>query len=97
MARQKRQDVSSYLRGMRGLTGFLLGGCLLGGVAFVAWDSARSPEARAVFFANAWYGTCRDALLDGRVNIRRGEPGYRPALDRDNDGVACEPYTPQRR
>ncbi|MGC9808494.1 excalibur calcium-binding domain-containing protein [Schaalia odontolytica] len=20
----------------------------------------------------------------------RGEPGYRPQLDRDNDGVACE-------
>ena len=24
--------------------------------------------------------------------ILRGQPGYRPALDRDNDGVACEPY-----
>ena len=38
-----------------------------------------------VYFAN-----CTAARAAGRENIRRGEPGYRPPLDRDNDGVACE-------
>ena len=41
--------------------------------------------AQGVYFAN-----CTAARAAGRENIRRGEPGYRPALDRDNDGVACE-------
>jgi len=45
------------------------------------------PEAASstVYFAN-----CAEARAAGRENIRRGEPGYRPALDRDNDGIACE-------
>lgn len=33
---------------------------------------------------------CRSARALGAVNIRRGEPGYRPALDPDGDGLACE-------
>lgn len=44
---------------------------------------AQRPET--VYFAN-----CAAARAAGRQNIRRGEPGYRRALDRDNDGVACE-------
>lgn len=36
------------------------------------------------------FRNCREARAAGRENIRRGQPGYRPALDRDNDGVACE-------
>ncbi|WP_205413119.1 excalibur calcium-binding domain-containing protein [Austwickia chelonae] len=26
----------------------------------------------------------------GTAPLRRGDPGYRPELDRDGDGVACE-------
>ncbi len=44
-----------------------------------------APPDREVYFPN-----CAAARAAGRENIRRGEPGYRPALDRDNDGVACE-------
>lgn len=44
-----------------------------------------APPTREVYFAN-----CTAARAAGRENIRRGEPGYRPPLDRDNDGVACE-------
>ena len=40
-----------------------------------------------VYFAN-----CTAARQAGAAPIYRGQPGYRPALDRDNDGVACEPY-----
>jgi hypothetical protein len=39
----------------------------------------------AVHFSN-----CSEAREAGAAPLRRGEPGYRPAMDRDNDGVACE-------
>ena len=35
---------------------------------------------------------CAAARAAGAAPIRRGEPGYGPHLDRDGDGVACEPY-----
>ena len=38
----------------------------------------------------AYYANCAAARQAGAAPIYRGEPGYRPALDRDNDGVACE-------
>lgn len=40
---------------------------------------------------------CREAWAAGVAPLRRGDPGYRPGLDGDNDGVACEPYRPRRR
>ena len=39
---------------------------------------------------DVYFASCADARAAGRANIRRGEPGYRPALDRDDDGIACE-------
>lgn len=47
--------------------------------------AAPARPVQEVYFAN-----CTAARAAGRQNIRRGEPGYRPPLDRDNDGVACE-------
>ena len=46
---------------------------------------ARSPVGRA--FAN-----CSEARAAGAAPVRRGETGYGPHLDRDNDGIGCEPY-----
>jgi micrococcal nuclease len=40
--------------------------------------------------ANVYYATCADAKRAGAAPLYRGEPGYRKALDRDGDGVACE-------
>lgn len=37
-----------------------------------------------------WAG-CNDARKAGTTPIYRGEPGYRAAMDGDDDGVACEP------
>lgn len=34
---------------------------------------------------------CAQALAAGYTSMRRGEPGYSKKLDRDGDGVACEP------
>jgi len=40
----------------------------------------------------AYYKNCSEARKAGGAPIRCGEPGYRVNLDRDGDGVACEPY-----
>ena len=37
------------------------------------------------------YHSCFDALAAGALPLRRGDPGYSRDLDRDGDGVACEP------
>lgn len=37
-----------------------------------------------------YYARCADARAAGAAPIYKGEPGYRPALDRDGDGIACE-------
>ena len=39
-----------------------------------------------------YYPSCSWASFVGAAPISRGSPGYRPALDPDNDGIACEPY-----
>lgn len=40
--------------------------------------------------AGAYYANCTAAKAAGVAPLYRGQPGYRAALDRDNDGVACE-------
>lgn len=42
--------------------------------------------------AGAYYPGCNAARAAGVAPIYRGEPGYRPELDGDDDGVACEPH-----
>lgn len=37
---------------------------------------------------------CAAARAVGLAPANRGEPGYRPRHDADNDGVACEPWPP---
>ncbi len=38
------------------------------------------------------FSNCTAARAAGAAPVRRGDPGYGPHLDRDNDGVGCEPY-----
>lgn len=40
--------------------------------------------------APVYYKNCSAVRAAGKAPIRRGEPGYRRGLDRDNDGLACE-------
>lgn len=37
------------------------------------------------------YKNCTEAHKDGAYNIKKGDPGYESRLDRDGDGIACEP------
>ena len=43
---------------------------------------------------STYFASCADARAAGRENIPQDDPAYRPELDRDGDGLACEPYTP---
>lgn len=45
------------------------------------------PASRAVYYAG-----CNEARAAGAAPIYAGEPGYRPEMDGDGDGIACEPY-----
>ncbi len=66
----------------------------------VALESASAPPpptAAAVPVAPAapqvgevYYANCSAARAAGAAPIMRGEPGYREAMDRDKDGIACE-------
>jgi hypothetical protein len=47
-----------------------------------AEDPAPAPEA--------YYSDCAEARAAGAAPLHVDEPGYRPGLDRDDDGVACE-------
>lgn len=38
------------------------------------------------------FRNCAEARAAGAAPVRRGDPGYGPHLDRDGDGVGCEPY-----
>ncbi|WP_255574133.1 excalibur calcium-binding domain-containing protein [Austwickia sp. TVS 96-490-7B] len=40
--------------------------------------------------SGVYYRSCKEARAAGAAPIRRGQPGYRSGLDRDNDGIACE-------
>jgi hypothetical protein len=57
-------------------------------VAAVAVGATRSRPPQQ----GDYWGGCNDARAAGTAPIYRGEPGYRPEMDGDNDGVACEPY-----
>lgn len=40
------------------------------------------------------YKNCDEVRAAGKAPILRGQPGYRPGLDRDGDGVGCEVAEP---
>lgn len=48
------------------------------------------PDPTPTSEARIWYSSCEDARDAGAAPLRLGEAGYRPALDRDGDGTACD-------
>ncbi|MFG2593801.1 excalibur calcium-binding domain-containing protein [Streptomyces sp. NPDC048438] len=55
---------------------------------------APTPKAKATKPAepSVYYENCDAARAAGAAPVRRGDPGYAAHLDRDDDGVGCEPY-----
>jgi uncharacterized Fe-S cluster-containing radical SAM superfamily protein len=54
--------------------------------------TTRSPQEVAATERSVYYSGCDQARVAGAEPIYRGEPGYRPEMDGDADGIACEPY-----
>ena len=52
---------------------------------------AAAPRAPAPP-AGVLFRNCKEAWAAGAAPIYRGQPGYRPEMDGDGDGIACEPY-----
>jgi hypothetical protein len=47
--------------------------------------AARRPTVRAV---HVYYSGCNEVRAAGLAPLYRGEPGYRPEMDGDDDGIA---------
>jgi Excalibur calcium-binding domain len=63
----------------------------------VALLSAVELGNASVASADPPYEDCNQARADGRSSIPYTDPAYRPELDLDGDGLACEPNTKSRR
>lgn len=46
--------------------------------------------------AGGAFKNCTEARAAGAAPVRIGEPGYGPHLDRDGDGIGCEPFRGRR-
>lgn len=55
-------------------------------------QASRDFERERVPQLGAYYSGCDDARAAGAAPLYRGEPGYRPEMDGDSDGIACELY-----
>ncbi|MFI7743085.1 excalibur calcium-binding domain-containing protein [Kocuria rhizosphaericola] len=53
-------------------------------------EGQEAPDAQAPAPADVHYANCTAAREAGAAPLHRGDPGYRDAMDRDGDGVACE-------
>jgi hypothetical protein len=65
----------------------------LGGLAYAFNErDARGLDFASTIYASMHIPNCTTARALGLAPAYRGEPGYRAHLDRDGDGIACEPY-----
>lgn len=53
-------------------------------------------DAAPTVLAAPPYQNCNEAHADGRYSIPTSDPAYRPDLDLDGDGLACEPSKGRR-
>ncbi|MGW0507519.1 excalibur calcium-binding domain-containing protein [Micromonospora sp. NPDC003241] len=50
-----------------------------------------SPTPSRTPKPDVYYRNCDAVRSAGKAPLKRGQPGYRAGLDRDGDGIACEP------
>lgn len=65
----------------------MLRALILAGAVAIGAGVLCSPPA----LAGPPYKNCKEAHADGRYSIPEDDPAYSSKLDRDGDGVACEP------
>ncbi|MFH8691020.1 excalibur calcium-binding domain-containing protein [Streptomyces anulatus] len=61
-------------------------------VTAAASETTSTPASEATDPAPAYYENCDAARAAGAAPVEEGDPGYAPHLDRDGDGVGCEPW-----
>jgi hypothetical protein len=69
-------------------------------LAILLVERARTPQHQSLTASTRLdaaarttpFRNCDAARAAGAAPVRRGQPGYGPHLDRDNDGIGCEPY-----
>lgn len=54
--------------------------------------SAPRSERQSFATLRGAFRNCSEARAVGAAPVRRGDPEFGPHLDRDGDGVGCEPY-----
>lgn len=94
---KRRSGFLGYLSRMR-ITDVLI--LALIGLAGISWagkklgvvENSAPMSLTTAASSDVYYRYCKDAQAAGAAPLYRGDPGYRPELDRDSDGVACEPY-----
>ena len=64
--------------------------CHRGGRSAPGSGSGSRPQALAGESGRRAFANCSAARAAGAAPVRRGDPGYGPHLDRDNDGIGCE-------
>jgi hypothetical protein len=92
-------------RDQRWFAAKLLVGAVVGGLAIGFLGLSNNPGAllrkvaaplglvqEHIPLPGAYYSNCDEARAAGVAPLYAGEPGYRPQMDRDADGIACEPY-----
>lgn len=52
--------------------------------------TAKPVSAAQSIDGRVYYADCAAVRTAGKAPLRRGNPGYRAGLDRDDDGIACE-------
>ncbi|WP_091556204.1 excalibur calcium-binding domain-containing protein [Micromonospora pattaloongensis] len=61
-----------------------------------ATTTSAAPRRTTSSPRSVYYRNCDAVRAAGKAPLRRGAPGYRAGLDRDGDGVACEPDSGNR-
>jgi hypothetical protein len=56
------------------------------------WAQRATPQTVQTRPAGRAWRNCTEARAAGGAPFYRGQPGYGAHLDRDGDGVGCEPY-----
>ena len=62
------------------------------GVYNLPQKSNERPAEAAASYPSVHYRYCSDVRAAGKAPLYAGQPGYASHLDRDGDGVACEPH-----
>lgn len=83
-AEQRRAQRKRVLRLAVMLTAVSLG-------TFIVGMTLTNRTALRTMFPT-YYPSCSWARSAGAAPVARGSPGYRPQLDADNDGIACEGF-----